>query len=139
MRWSRANLDEKQEPRAATSASAERHAEGMWHDVTRKGLTEAAIEKRTFRRSYAKVRLVPTTDIPPQRNSDRFRRPMPLSFHLNQRSSLLDRLCPSVSNTLVPFSLSLNVSTYAHTFIWRRTQWASAAVHSKTGEEISDE
>jgi hypothetical protein len=38
MRWPRANLEEKQEPRAATSASAERHAEGMWHDVTRKGL-----------------------------------------------------------------------------------------------------
>ncbi len=38
MRWSRANLEEKQELRAATSASAKRHAEGMWHDVTRKGL-----------------------------------------------------------------------------------------------------
>ncbi len=36
MRWSRADLEEKQEPRAATSASAERRAEGMWHDVTRK-------------------------------------------------------------------------------------------------------
>ena len=48
MRWPRANLEEKQEPRAATSASAERRAEGMWHDVTRKDLTEAAIEKRTF-------------------------------------------------------------------------------------------
>jgi len=48
MRWPRANLEEKQEPRAATSASAKRHAEGMWHEVTRKALTEAAIEKRTF-------------------------------------------------------------------------------------------
>ena len=48
MRWSRANLEEKQEPRAATSASAERHAEGMWHDVTRKSLTKAAIEKPTL-------------------------------------------------------------------------------------------
>jgi hypothetical protein len=48
MRWQRANLEEKQEPRAATSASAKRHAEGMWHDVTRKTLTEAAIEKRSF-------------------------------------------------------------------------------------------
>ncbi len=48
MRWSRANLEEKQEPRAATSASAERREEGIWHDVTRKGLTEAAIEKRTL-------------------------------------------------------------------------------------------
>ncbi len=48
MRWSRANLEEKQEPRAATSASAERHAEGICHDVTTKGLTEAAIEKRTL-------------------------------------------------------------------------------------------
>ncbi len=63
MRWSRANLEEKQEPRAATSASAERHAKGIWHDVTRKGLTEAAIEKRTFRRSEAKVRFVPRADI----------------------------------------------------------------------------
>ncbi len=80
-----------------------------------------------------------TTDIPPQRNSDRFRRSMPLSFHLNQRSSLLDRLCPSVSNTLIPFSLSLNASIYAHTFIWRRTQWASAAVHPETSEERFDE
>ena len=48
MRWPRANLEEKQEPRAVTSASAERCAEGMWHDVTRKGLTKAAIEKPTF-------------------------------------------------------------------------------------------
>ncbi len=48
MRWPRANLEEKQEPRAATSASAKRHAEGMWHDVTKKALTEAAIEKRTL-------------------------------------------------------------------------------------------
>ena len=48
MRWSRANLEEKQEPRAATSGSAERHAKGIWHDVTRKSLTEAAIEKPTF-------------------------------------------------------------------------------------------
>ena len=48
MRWPRTNLEEKQEPRAATSARAKRHAEGMWHDVTRKALTEAAIEKRTF-------------------------------------------------------------------------------------------
>jgi hypothetical protein len=48
MRWPRANLEEKQEPRAATSASAKRHAEGMWHDVTRKALTKAAIEKPTF-------------------------------------------------------------------------------------------
>ena len=48
MRWPRADLEEKQEPRAATSASAERHAKGIWHDVTRKGLTEAAIEKRAF-------------------------------------------------------------------------------------------
>ncbi len=63
MRWPRADLEEKQEPRAATSASAERHAKGIWHDVTRKGLTEAAIEKRTFRRSEAKVRFVPTADI----------------------------------------------------------------------------
>ncbi len=63
MRWPRANLEEKQEPRAATSGSAERRAEGMWHDVTRKGLTEAAIEKRTFRRSEAKVGFVPGTDI----------------------------------------------------------------------------
>ncbi len=46
MRWSRANLEEKQEPRAATSASAERCKEGIWHGVTRKDLTEAAIEKR---------------------------------------------------------------------------------------------
>ncbi len=46
MRWPRADLEEKQEPRATTSASAERHAKGIWHDVTRKGLTEAAIEKR---------------------------------------------------------------------------------------------
>jgi len=38
MRWPRADLEEKQEPRAATSASAERRAEGMWHDVTKKGL-----------------------------------------------------------------------------------------------------
>ncbi len=43
-----ADLEEKQEPRAATSVSAERRAEGMWHDVTTKGLTEAAIEKPTF-------------------------------------------------------------------------------------------
>jgi hypothetical protein len=35
----------------------------MWHDVTRKGLTEAAIEKRTFRHGKAKVRVVPTTDL----------------------------------------------------------------------------
>ncbi len=63
MRWPRADLEEKQEPRAATSASAERHAKGIWHDVTRKGLTEAAIEKRTFRRSEAKVRVVPIGDI----------------------------------------------------------------------------
>ena len=48
MRWPRADLEEKQEPRAATSGSAERRAEGMWHDVTRKSLTEAAIEKATF-------------------------------------------------------------------------------------------
>jgi hypothetical protein len=48
MRWPRANLEEKQEPRAATSASAERPAEGISHDVTRKGLTKAAIEKATF-------------------------------------------------------------------------------------------
>ncbi len=48
MRWPRTNLEEKQEPRAATSARAKRHAEGMWHDVTRKALTEAAIEKRTL-------------------------------------------------------------------------------------------
>ena len=46
MRWTRADLEEKQEPRAATSASAERRAKGIWHDVTRKGLTEAAIEKQ---------------------------------------------------------------------------------------------
>ncbi len=38
MRWPRANLEEKQEPRAATSASAEPRAEGMWHDVIKKGL-----------------------------------------------------------------------------------------------------
>ena len=38
MRWSRANLEEKQELREATSASAERRAEGMWHDVIKKGL-----------------------------------------------------------------------------------------------------
>ena len=50
MRWPRANLEEKQEPRAATSASAERREEGIWHDVTRKGLTEDAIEKPTFGR-----------------------------------------------------------------------------------------
>ncbi len=46
------------EPRATTSVSAERRAEGMWHDVTRKSLTEAAIEKPTFnpeRRSSASV------------------------------------------------------------------------------------
>jgi hypothetical protein len=49
MRWPRANLEEKQEPRAATSASAKPHAEGMWHDVTRKDLTEAAIEKQTLK------------------------------------------------------------------------------------------
>ncbi len=49
MRWPRADLEEKQEPRAATSASAERRAEGMWHDVTRKRLTEAAIVKPTYR------------------------------------------------------------------------------------------
>jgi hypothetical protein len=48
MRWPRANLEEKQEPRAATSARAKRHAEKMWHDLTRKLLTEAAIEKRSF-------------------------------------------------------------------------------------------
>ncbi len=48
MRWPRANLEEKQEPRAATSSSAKRNAEGMWHEVTRNALTEAAIEKRTF-------------------------------------------------------------------------------------------
>jgi hypothetical protein len=48
MRWPRANLEEKQEPRAATSARAKRHAEEMWHDLTRKLLTEAAIEKQTF-------------------------------------------------------------------------------------------
>ncbi len=48
MRWSRTNLEEKQELRAATSASAERRAEGMWHGVTKKALTEAAIEKRTL-------------------------------------------------------------------------------------------
>ena len=48
MRWPRADLEEKQEPRAATSGSAERRAEGMWHDVTRKSLTEAAIEKPTL-------------------------------------------------------------------------------------------
>ncbi len=48
MRRPRADLEEKQEPRAATSGSAERRAEGMWHDVTRKSLTEAAIEKPTF-------------------------------------------------------------------------------------------
>jgi hypothetical protein len=35
----------------------------MWHDVTRKGLTEAAIEKRTFRRGKAKVGFVPKGDI----------------------------------------------------------------------------
>jgi hypothetical protein len=52
MRWPRANLEEKQEPRAATSASAERRAEGISHDVTRKGLTEAAIEKPTFHGFY---------------------------------------------------------------------------------------
>ncbi len=38
MRWPRTNLEEKQELRAATSASAERRAEGMWHDVIKKGL-----------------------------------------------------------------------------------------------------
>ena len=48
MRRPRADLEEKQEPRAATSASAERRAERMWHDVTKKALTEAAIEKPTF-------------------------------------------------------------------------------------------
>jgi hypothetical protein len=48
MRRPRADLEEKQEPRAATSASAERRAERMWHDVTKKGLTKAAIEKPTF-------------------------------------------------------------------------------------------
>jgi hypothetical protein len=48
MMWPRANLEEKQELRAATSASAERRAEGMWHALTRKGLTEAAIEKATL-------------------------------------------------------------------------------------------
>ncbi len=48
MRWPRADLEEKQEPRAATSANAKRRAEGIRHDVTRKGLTEAAIEKQTF-------------------------------------------------------------------------------------------
>jgi hypothetical protein len=42
------NLEEKQELRAATSASAERHAKGISHDVTRKALTNAAIEKATF-------------------------------------------------------------------------------------------
>jgi hypothetical protein len=54
MRWSSANLEEKQEPRAATSASAEQHAEGMRHDVTRKTLTEAAIEKQTLRAEVRK-------------------------------------------------------------------------------------
>ncbi len=29
--------------------------------------------------------------------------------------------------------------TWAHTFIWRRTQWACEAVHPKAGEESSDE
>ncbi len=38
MRWSCANLEEKQELRGATSAGAERPAEGMWHNVIRKGL-----------------------------------------------------------------------------------------------------
>jgi hypothetical protein len=94
---------------------------------------------RAFERFGLSACFVPTTDIPPQRDSDRFRQPMPPSFHLNQRSSLLDRLCPNVSNTLAPFSLSLNASTCAHTFIWRQTQWASVADHSKTGKEISDE
>ena len=59
MRWPRADLEEKQEPRAATSGSAERRAEGMWHDVTRKSLTEAAIEKRTLTRKSLNVGFVP--------------------------------------------------------------------------------
>ena len=95
--------------------------------------------KRTLGRDPLNFGFVPEADLPFQRNSDRFHRPMPLSSHLNQRSSLLDRLCPSVSNTLVPFSLSLNASTYAHTFVWRRMQWASAAVHPETSEERFDE
>ncbi len=41
MRWPRTNLEEKQELRAATSASAERRAEGMWHGVTKKGLDQS--------------------------------------------------------------------------------------------------
>jgi hypothetical protein len=48
MRWQRANLEEKQEPRAATSVSAKPQAEEMWHDLNRKLLTEAAIEKQTL-------------------------------------------------------------------------------------------
>jgi hypothetical protein len=48
MRWSRANLEEKQELRAATSASVERRAKGISHDITGKGLTEATIEKPTL-------------------------------------------------------------------------------------------
>ncbi len=44
-----------------------------------------------------------------------------------------------VGDTLIPFSLSLNASTYAHTFVWRRMQWASAAVHPETSEERFDE
>jgi len=56
MRWPRANLEEKQEPRAATSARAKRHAEKMWHDLTRKLLTEAAIEKQTFDERVRDVR-----------------------------------------------------------------------------------
>jgi hypothetical protein len=47
MRWPAANLEEKQESRAATSASVERRAKGISHDIARKGLTEAAIEKST--------------------------------------------------------------------------------------------
>jgi hypothetical protein len=103
MRWPRANLEEKQEPRVATSASAERRAEGMWHDVTRKGLTEAAIEKRTFRRSEAKVRFVPEGDIAPCLE---WRRTEPLSsaqvieFYLPGR----DRMClRDVAVAAVPF------------------------------------